>query len=46
MSAPIPLKRHEHLFQDVGVPRTANFNPDQVSAALVEMNVFVMAHFD
>ncbi|KAJ9492394.1 hypothetical protein VN97_g828 [Penicillium thymicola] len=31
MSAPIPLKRHEHLFQDVRVPRTANFNPDQPS---------------
>ncbi|OQE40896.1 hypothetical protein PENCOP_c005G05554 [Penicillium coprophilum] len=31
MSAPIPLERHEHLFQDVTVPRTANFNPDQPS---------------
>jgi arylsulfatase A-like enzyme len=35
MSAPIPLERHENLFQDVTVPRTANFNPDQVSAALI-----------
>lgn len=46
MSAPIPLKRHQHLFQDVRVPRTANFNPDQVSAALIEINVFLMARFD
>lgn len=28
--APIPAKRHEKLFQDVKVPRTANFNPDSV----------------
>ncbi|KAF3010388.1 hypothetical protein E8E15_001426 [Penicillium rubens] len=31
MSAPIPLERHEHLFQDVRIPRTANFNSDQPS---------------
>ncbi|CAG7959601.1 unnamed protein product [Penicillium nalgiovense] len=31
MSAPIPLERHEHLFQGVRIPRTANFNPDQPS---------------
>lgn len=30
MSAPIPLKRHEKLFQDVKIPRTPNFNPDEV----------------
>lgn len=28
--APIPAKRHEHLFEGVKVPRTENFNPDQV----------------
>lgn len=28
--APIPAKRHEHLFNDVKVPRTANFNPKRV----------------
>lgn len=28
--APIPAKRHENLFPDVKVPRTANFNPDSV----------------
>lgn len=28
--APISAKRHENLFQDVKVPRTANFNPDSV----------------
>ncbi|KAJ5108211.1 hypothetical protein N7456_004886 [Penicillium angulare] len=33
MSAPIPLDRHKHLFQDVKVPRTANFNPDEPSGA-------------
>ncbi|KAG2175458.1 hypothetical protein INT43_001105 [Umbelopsis isabellina] len=25
---PIPAQRHKNLFQDVKVPRTANFNPD------------------
>ncbi|OIW22676.1 arylsulfatase-like protein [Coniochaeta ligniaria NRRL 30616] len=32
-TAPIPLKRHEHLFKDVKVPRTDNFNPDSPSGA-------------
>jgi N-acetylglucosamine-6-sulfatase len=27
MTAPIPADRHKHLFPDVRVPRTANFNP-------------------
>ncbi|KAF9889507.1 hypothetical protein FE257_007217 [Aspergillus nanangensis] len=27
MEAPISAPRHEHLFKDVKVPRTANFNP-------------------
>ncbi|KAJ5721381.1 uncharacterized protein N7483_009315 [Penicillium malachiteum] len=31
MSAPIPLERHKHLFQDVKVPRTENFNPNEPS---------------
>ncbi|KAJ6100451.1 hypothetical protein N7499_000081 [Penicillium canescens] len=31
MSEPIPLERHEHLFENVTIPRTANFNPDQPS---------------
>ena len=31
MGAPIPLERHQHLFQDVKVPRTEHFNPDKVS---------------
>lgn len=30
MSAPIPLERHQHLFEDVKVPRTGHFNPDSV----------------
>lgn len=29
-SPPVPAKRHEHLFKDVKVPRSANFNPDTV----------------
>lgn len=32
-SAPIPAKRHEHLFKGVKVPRTDNFNPDKPSGA-------------
>lgn len=28
--APISAKRHEHLFKDVIVPRTENFNPEAV----------------
>lgn len=34
MSEPIPLERHQHLFENVTVPRTANFNPEQVSNLL------------
>ncbi|KAI1767487.1 Arylsulphatase [Hypoxylon sp. FL1150] len=30
---PVPAERHEHLFKDVKVPRTANFNPDEPSGA-------------
>ena len=29
-SPPIPAERHKHLFEDVVVPRTPNFNPDEV----------------
>ncbi|KAI1351769.1 Arylsulphatase [Xylaria sp. FL0043] len=32
-SEPISANRHQHLFKDVKVPRTANFNPDQPSGA-------------
>lgn len=28
--APIPARRHSHLFPDVKVPRSPNFNPDTV----------------
>jgi len=31
MTAPIPAERHKHLFPDVKVPRTPNFNPDKAS---------------
>lgn len=30
-SPPIPAKRHSHLFKDVKVPRTENFNPEKPS---------------
>lgn len=30
MTEPIPLDRHKSLFRDVKIPRTENFNPDQV----------------
>ena len=31
-SPPIPAERHKHLFEDVVVPRTPNFNPDEPSS--------------
>ena len=31
-SPPVPAERHRHLFADVVVPRTAGFNPDEVSS--------------
>lgn len=33
MKPPIAAERHKHLFQDVVVPRTENFNPDKESGA-------------
>lgn len=32
-NAPVPAKRHEHLFPNVTVPRTPNFNPNTVGAS-------------
>ena len=32
-SPPIPAERHKHLFKDVVVPRTPNFNPDKPGGA-------------
>lgn len=29
-NAPVPAKRHEHLFPNATIPRTPNFNPDKV----------------
>lgn len=29
-TAPIPLERHQHLFEDVKVPRSESFNPETV----------------
>lgn len=34
-SAPIPAKRHRHLFSNVKVPRSLNFNPDKVRIAKI-----------
>lgn len=31
---PVPAEKHKHLFADVRVPRTLNFNPDVVSHQL------------
>jgi hypothetical protein len=28
--APVSAKRHEHLFKEIKIPRSENFNPDQV----------------
>ncbi|KAK1968927.1 sulfatase [Colletotrichum sublineola] len=33
VSIPLAAKRHEHLFKDIKVPRTENFNPDKPSGA-------------
>ncbi|KAL5333997.1 alkaline-phosphatase-like protein [Aspergillus crustosus] len=33
MTEPIPLDRHKSLFEDVIIPRTDNFNPDEPSGA-------------
>jgi arylsulfatase A-like enzyme len=30
ITAPISAERHRHLFKDVKIPRTPNFNPDEV----------------
>jgi Sulfatase len=30
VSPPVPAERHAHLFEDVVIPRTLNFNPDKV----------------
>ena len=32
-SPPVPAERHKHLFSDVVVPRTPNFNPDRHGGA-------------
>ncbi|KAF1979153.1 arylsulfatase precursor [Bimuria novae-zelandiae CBS 107.79] len=32
-NAPVPAKRHEHLFPNVTVPRTPNFNPNTTGTA-------------
>lgn len=32
-NAPVPAKRHEHLFPNVTIPRTPNFNPDTPGTA-------------
>ena len=34
LSAPVPAKRHAHLFPDAIVPRTPSFNPANVSSSM------------
>ncbi|KAJ5761772.1 uncharacterized protein N7511_005154 [Penicillium nucicola] len=51
MSEPIPLERHQHLFENVTVPRRANFNPDKASGVswvrdLPQQNESVVAYND
>lgn len=33
MTEPVPAEHHKHLFKDVKIPRTDNFNPDSPSGA-------------
>lgn len=33
MTEPVPAERHKHLFKNVKIPRTDNFNPDSPSGA-------------
>ena len=40
---PVPAKRHEHLFQNVTIPRTPNFNPGKVSYPDLDV-VSVISH--
>lgn len=43
-SAPVPAKRHEHLFGGVRVPRAPNFNPNTVSdVLLLVLALFVLS---
>lgn len=51
MTEPVPATRHAHLFPDVKVPRTANFNPDSPSGAswvrhLPQHNTSSVAYLD
>jgi arylsulfatase A-like enzyme len=50
-SNPVPAERHRHLFADVEVPRTLNFNPDSPSGVswiykLPQVNDTVVAYND
>jgi hypothetical protein len=38
---PVPAKRHEHLFQNVTVPRTPNFNPDKVCCLAIHVRSII-----
>lgn len=51
MTEPVPAARHAHLFPDVQVPRTPNFNPDHPSGAnwvrnLPQHNTSSVAYLD
>ena len=45
MSSPIPLERHKHLFENVTVPRTENFNPDSVRlpGCTITCNILILS---
>ncbi|KAF2849212.1 arylsulfatase precursor [Plenodomus tracheiphilus IPT5] len=48
---PVPAKRHEHLFENVTVPRTPGFNPDTPGSAsylkhLRPLNISELAYAD
>ncbi|KAF5672808.1 arylsulfatase [Fusarium circinatum] len=51
MTIPIPLERHNHLFEGVKVPRTENFNPDSPSGVswihkLAQLNDSSVSYLD
>ncbi|RBQ70217.1 hypothetical protein FVER14953_11177 [Fusarium verticillioides] len=51
MTIPIPLERHSHLFEEVKVPRTENFNPDSPSGVswihkLAQLNDSSVSYLD
>ncbi|KAN0104259.1 Arylsulphatase [Hyaloscypha variabilis] len=51
VTPPIPAERHKHLFPEVKIPRTENFNPDKPSGAswikaLPQLNSTIITYND